>query len=131
MTKEENQKKQPEKESELSIPLEFLYFSPQSAQLYISNTQRTKLKHILSGEIKPIEGEIILVDLLLGKTKTTVDESILAEMRSYFKLSRQIGFNPENEFDFLLGKNKKTIVYIKNLESLQSKINESLENINF
>lgn len=96
-----------------------IYTSPNYINLFIINNNKTHLKHVLSREIKPIENEIPLLFVLQGSIKTSIDESIIADLRNYFKITKQIGFNPNTEYDFIFKSNKNLLHELKMYQKIQ------------
>ena len=101
MEEEKQKDKEEKKKGDAPIvSLADVYTSRDKLNLFIINKNKTRLKHILSNDIKDVENEVCLLDVLKGNIQSGIDNSIINDLREYFKINRQIGYNPTTMYDF-------------------------------
>lgn len=113
------------------IMLDQVYCSCNDFQLYLINAEETRLKHILSYEVKPIENEVKLIDILLGNVETDLDSTTINELRKFFKMRKQIGYNRENEFDYARNSDRNNLYPITTFKNIQLTKNQREDLTNF
>lgn len=113
------------------VALSEIYTSRETINLFVINKSKTKLKNIESNEIKLLEDEVCLIDVLTGVQSSEIDEKMVDDLRQYFKLSKMIGFNPHQAYDFDNKRGKSKLYKISIFENIQKVSKTSSDYIEF
>jgi len=100
-TEQEQKQEQNQENKTPLVSLNQIFCSRQELHLFIVNNDGTKLKDIITEEVKQLESEEKLIDILLGRVNTAIDKEVLNDLRLFFKIRKQIGYNRNNQYDFL------------------------------
>ena len=115
-------------EHEILLPIKSFYTPQDRFELYSINEDGS-LKNILTWENKPFENEKCLLDVLLGKESTTVNQDVLSEIRSFFGIVRQAGFIPDPPYNFRISTNADLCYPLAAFVDIQKKHNNTQEYI--
>ena len=113
------------------LSLEEIYTSPGRVKLFVINKERTRLKDILTNDIKDLEDELCLLEILLGKISCGIDDKLIDDFRNTFKIRRQAGINPTNPYDFQFAKDRKNLYGLSLFKKLQQLETASSEYVDF
>lgn len=109
------------------VSLSEIYTSPDRLNLFIINDNHNRLKHIETKEVKLIEDEICLLDILKGTAKCGIDDFVIDDIRHYFKIKQQIGFNPQEKYDFQFKNDKFKLHNLSLFINIQQSSNKRSE----
>ena len=131
----EEEKKEGKKKEEarggILVSLKDVYTAKDSLNLYAINKERTKIKHVLTKEVKRLEGEVSLLSVLDGSIKTEIDEKVLADLRLYFKMVMQVGYSDGTRYDFFRKQDAGKLYKIILFEDIQRSHDSSNDFLDF
>ena len=108
-----------------------IYTTADKLNLFVINKNHTKLKHIESKSVKEFENEISLLDVLKGNVQSGIETSIINDLREYFKINRQIGYNPATMYDFQFKADENKLYKLSLFVNIQKSNNATEDFRNF
>ena len=121
---DKQEKKEQEIKQENKSPLVFLgqvFCSRKELRLFIINKEGDKLKDVVTEEIKQLENEVRFIDVLLGKEKISIEPEILSDLRQFFRIRKQIGYNRNQEYDFSPFADDGLLYHLSVFKNIQNK----------
>lgn len=109
------------------VALAEIYTSRELLNLFVINKSKTRLKNIETNEVKDLEDEVGLLDLLNGGEESGIEEKFIDDLRQYFKFSKQIGFNPQTPYDYQFKVNENRLYNLSLFQKIQKNFKSTSE----
>jgi len=82
---------------------------------------------VTTKEIKDLETEVPLLDILKGSVHSSIDSEVLANIRRFFLIKKQIGFEKQPLYDFFNKNDEQKLYKLSMYQRIQEDYDNSKE----
>ena len=109
------------------VSLSRIWSPTDNLNLYVINNDGTKLIHVTTKEIKELETEVPLLDILKGSVQSSIDSEVLANIRRFFLIKKQIGFEKQPPYEFFNKNDEQKLYKLSMYQRIQEDYDNSKE----